>query len=64
MSALFIAGLVLILVFGYSVGAYVTLYKFNIASLLGKIASFVIIGAAVSLLTFTISLAIIWPPAM
>jgi hypothetical protein len=64
MSVLFIIGLILILVFGFSVSAYVTYYKFTLKNLVSKVVVFLLLGAVVSLATFTISLALIWPPVM
>lgn len=64
MSALFIIGVLLILLFGFSVSAYVTYYKFSIESFLGKLVVFLFLGAIVSAVTFTISLTLIWPPVM
>jgi hypothetical protein len=64
MSALFIVGVVLILLFGFSVSGYVTYYKIAIQSFLGKLIVFLVLGAVVSLVTFTISLTLIWPPVM
>lgn len=64
MSVLFGLGLLLIVVFSFSVSAYVTYYKFSIQNLLGKIVVFLFLGAVVSIATFTLSLAIIWPPVM
>jgi len=64
MSALFIIGIILILVFGFSVSAYVTYYRFAIESFMGKLVVFLLLGVVVSALTFTISLTLIWPPVM
>ena len=64
MSALFIIGILLIILFGYSVSAYVTYYKFAFESFFGKLVVFLVLGAAVSAVTFTISLTLIWPPVM
>ncbi len=64
MSALFFVGVLLILLFGFSVSAYVTYYKFAIESFFGKLVVFLVLGAIVSAVTFTISLTLIWPPVM
>lgn len=64
MSPLFLIGVLLILVFGFSVSAYVTYYKFTIQSLIGRIVVFVVLGTVISAVTFTISLTLIWPPVM
>lgn len=64
MSPLFLIGVLLILVFGFSVSAYVTYYKFTIESLIGRIVVFLVLGAVISAVTFTISLTLIWPPVM
>ncbi|PKM80461.1 MAG: hypothetical protein CVU89_13950 [Firmicutes bacterium HGW-Firmicutes-14] len=64
MSALFIVGILLIVLFGFSVSAYVTYYKFTIESFIGKLIVFLVLGAIVSAVTFTISLTLIWPPVM
>lgn len=64
MSALFIIGVILILLFGFSVSAYVTYYKFTIDTFIGKIIVFLVVGVLVSAVTFTISLTLIWPPVM
>lgn len=64
MSALFIAGLILIFAFGFSTSAYITFYKMKVSNLVGKILITAFLGAVISLVTFTISLAIIWPPVM
>ncbi len=64
MSALFIVGVILILLFGFSVSAYLTYYKFAIESFIAKLVVFVVLGAIVSAVTFTISLTLIWPPVM
>jgi hypothetical protein len=64
MSVLFIIGVLLILLFGFSVSAYVTYYKFNIDSLITRVVLFLVFGAIISAVTFTISLVLIWPPVM
>lgn len=64
MSALFIIGLILVLLFGFSVSAYLTYYKFSIESFFAKAVVFLVLGAIVSVVTFTISLTLIWPPVM
>jgi len=64
MSALFIIGVILILIFGFSVSAYVTYYKFTINTFIGKLIVFLVVGVLVSAVTFTISLTLIWPPVM
>jgi len=64
MSTLFILGVLLILLFGFSVSAYVTYFKFAIENFIAKLIVFVILGAVVSVVTFTISLTLIWPPVM
>lgn len=64
MSALFILGLLFILIFGFSVSAYVTCYKCTFENLVAKVAVFLLIGAVVSMATFTVSIALVWPPIM
>lgn len=64
MSVLFIIGVLLILLFGFSVSAYLTYYRFQIDSFLTRIVVFLVIGAIVSAVTFSISLSLIWPPVM
>ena len=64
MSTLFIIGVLLILLFGFGVSAYVTYFKFAIENFIAKLIVFVILGAVVSVVTFTISLTLIWPPVM
>jgi len=64
MSVLFIIGVLLILLFGFSVSAYVTYYKFFIENFIVRIAVFLVLGAVVSAVTFSISLTLIWPPVM
>lgn len=64
MSVLFIIGLILILVFGFSVSAYVTYYKFGIQNFVAKLVVFLALGVVIATLTFTISLTLIWPPVM
>lgn len=64
MSVLFIIGVLLILLFGFSVSAYLTYYKFAIDNFITRIVIFLVVGAVVSAVTFTISLTLIWPPVM
>ncbi len=64
MSGLFIIGVLLILFFGFSVSAYITYYKFSIRSFLAKLVVFLVLGAILSAVTFTVSLTLIWPPVM
>ncbi|MBU7007563.1 hypothetical protein [Phosphitispora fastidiosa] len=64
MSALFIIGVLLIVLFGFSVSAYLTYYKFSIQNFIGKLVVFVLLGVIFSTVTFTISLTLIWPPVM
>lgn len=64
MSVLFIIGVLLILIFGFSISAYLTYYKFTINSFVGKLIVFLTVGVLVSAVTFTISLTLIWPPVM
>ncbi|MDT3700199.1 MAG: hypothetical protein RO469_12340 [Thermincola sp.] len=64
MSVLFIIGALLIIIFGFSVSAYVTYYKISIQSFIGKLMIFLVLGAVISAVTFTISLTLIWPPVM
>ena len=64
MSVLFILGLALILVFGFSLSAYITCYKFSVQHILGKIVVILALGAVICAITFTLSLALIWPPVM
>lgn len=64
MSVLFIIGVLLILLFGFSVSAYLTYYRFQIDNFLTRLVVFLVIGAIVSAVTFSISLSLIWPPVM
>jgi hypothetical protein len=64
MSALFIAGVLLILLFGFSVSAYITYYKLSIESFFAKLIVFPVLGAVISAVTFTISLTLICPKPM
>lgn len=64
MSVLFIIGVLLILLFGFSVSAYLTYYRLQIESFITRIVVFLVIGAIVSAVTFSISLSLIWPPVM
>ncbi|WP_418791253.1 hypothetical protein [Phosphitispora sp. TUW77] len=64
MSALFVIGILLIVLFGFSVSAYLTYFKFSIQNFIGKLVIFVSLGVILSIVTFTISLSLIWPPVM
>lgn len=64
MSALFILGLALILVFSFSLSTYITCYKIGIQDLLTRIVIITVLGVVVSAVTFTISITLIWPPVM
>lgn len=64
MSILFMIGLILILAFGFSVSAYLTYFKMTLKNFVAKMVVFVALGFVISTLTFTISLALIWPPIM
>lgn len=64
MSVLFILGLMLIVVFSFSVSTYITCFKTSIESLIGKLFLIAFLGILFTALTFTVSLALIWPPVM
>lgn len=64
MSVLFILGLALILVFSFSLSTYLTCYKMGIQDLLTRFVFITVIGVFVSIVTFSISLTLIWPPVM
>ncbi|MDA8236054.1 MAG: hypothetical protein M0Z31_14920 [Clostridia bacterium] len=64
MTAMFIIGLILIGIFGYASGAYITIYKLEFRSNIAKGVSFVTLGTVISFVTFFVSLAIIWPGVM
>lgn len=61
MKALFILGLILILAFGFSLGAWVAFYGLKLKNPLSKGLTFLVLGALFSFLTFALSVFIIWP---
>ena len=54
----------LALLFGYSVSAYYTFYRFKFRGVLTRLLAFLVNGFVVSLATFALAISIIWPPVM
>ncbi|AVX21367.1 MAG: hypothetical protein ACOY3H_01915 [Bacillota bacterium] len=61
MKVLFILGLVLILAFGFSLGAWVAFYGLKLKHPVSKGLTFLLLGALISFLTFALSIFIVWP---
>lgn len=64
MSTLFTIGLLLIVAFGFAASAYLTFFSFKLQSVVAKGLVFIALGVVFSLVTFSISLFIVWPAAM
>lgn len=64
MKTLFGVGMVLILLFSFGVGGYVSFFKFPLQDMKSKVLALLMIGAAATAVTFVICLAVIWPPVM
>ncbi len=58
MSALLIAGIILILLVSFTVSAYITFHKFAIRSFLTRVTVFLALAVILSVVTFTISLTV------
>jgi uncharacterized membrane protein len=62
MEILFLIGGLLILVFGFSLSAYIVVYKTNLKNNFAKGFSIFVIGAVASLIIFVLSVIAVWPP--
>lgn len=62
MTILFGLGLVLIAVFSFSVASYFIYLKTSIGSSVAKASMTFILGLVVFVMTFAISIILIWPP--
>lgn len=64
MKTLFTLIMVLILLFGFAVGAYTSFFKIPMRNPLAKVLGFITIGVAATAFTFVLCLTILWPPVM
>lgn len=62
MTFLFILGLALIVLFSFSVACYFVYFKTTIGSGAVKAAITFVLGLVVFVLTFAISIILVWPP--
>lgn len=56
--------LALILLFSFTVSAYITFYKFPLQDPKTKMLTFLMLGAVATVFTFVVCLTIVWPPVM
>lgn len=61
MATLFLVGMVMIGLFGYAVGAYLTLYKLAIKNPIAQVATCLATGTVVAFATFYVALFMVWP---
>ena len=62
MTLVFILGLALAVIFSFSVACYFVYFKTSIGSSAVKAALTFVLGLAVFVLTFAISIILVWPP--
>ncbi len=56
MSALFVAGIILLLLVSFAISAYITFHKFSIESFFAKMVAFTALGTIISVVIFTVFL--------